>query len=87
MWEVTGETLLQWGSVCKQLEVMFEIYFKKLSESKTVSDEIPSVLCFISRMCGCVWVPEDVGVPAGELMVFGPSVGGGAPAAEVLVEL
>lgn len=66
---------------------MLEIYFKKLSESKTVSDEIPRVLWFISGMCGCVWVPEDVGVPAGELMVFGPSVGGGAPAAEVVVKL
>lgn len=86
MLEVTGETLLQWGSVCKQLEVMLEIYFKK-SKSKTVSDEIPSVLCFISRICGCVWVPEDVGVPGGELMMFGPSVGGGAPAAEVVVKL
>lgn len=41
MWEVTGETLLQRGSVCQQLEVMLEIYFKKLSKSKTVSDEIP----------------------------------------------
>lgn len=35
----------------------------------------------------CVWVPEGVGVPGGELMMLGASVGGGAPAAEVLVKL
>lgn len=87
MWEVTGETLLPWGCVCKQLEAMLEIYFKKLSKSKTVGDEIPSVFCFTSRMCGCVRVPGDVGVPGGELTMLAASVGGGAPAAEVGVKL
>lgn len=49
--------------------------------------EIPSMFCFINRMCGYVWVPEGVGVPDRELMMFGASVGGGVPAAEVVVKL
>lgn len=53
-----------------------------------VNYEIPSMFCFINRMCGYVWVPEDVGVLGRELMMFGgASVGEGIPAAEVVVKL
>lgn len=64
-----------------------KIYFKKLSESKTVNYEIPSMFCVINRVCWCVRVPENVGVPGTGLMMYGASVGGGVPAAEVVVKL
>lgn len=38
-------------------------------------------------MGGCVRVPDDVGVPGRGLTMFGASVGGGVPAAEVVVKL
>lgn len=85
MWGVTGKHCCD-GEVFENSHVR-KIYFKKLSESKTVNSKIPSMFCVINRVCGCVRVPENVGVPGTGLMMYGASVGAGVPAAEVVVKL